>query len=245
MKKGQITIYVLLAVIIISAIGIVLYTQRELLGIHLAPPINEEIRPVNTFVESCLKSTAEDALIFVGQQGGYYDLPYNSIDEYVYYFAANKSYFPKKETIENEISKYINEMLPFCTQNFASFSDFQISANPSAIKTETKILDRTVKFNIKWPCQIKKSDSVYNLNEFSIEIPSRLNTIYNVAGNMTSQQLKDFSSICLSCLTKFALDNDLYINMEDYDETTVLFIITDDQTQIKNQPYEFIFANKY
>lgn len=244
MKKGQIMLYVVIAILIIFAAGIVIYIQSAQIG-NLAPPINGGIRPINTFIESCIKNTAENALVFIGQQGGYYDLPYNSDGSYIYYFAANKSYFPKEETVEQQLSLYMDEMIPFCTKNFVDFSDFQTDADPAAIKTTTTILEYQVKFDVEWPILMKRADLSYNLNEFSIEIPSRLNTVYNVAGNMISEQLKNPSSICLSCMTNLAIENNLYIDMENYGNDSVIFTITDNKTLINNQPYDFVFANKY
>ena len=243
MKRGQITLFVIIAILLVSAVGIVIYTQRERVGL-MTPQINTEIRPINSFIENCIKSTGEDALIFTGQQGGYYNLPYNSIDSYVYYFHNNRSYFPQEEIVEQQISLYINEMLPFCTKNFIDFPDFYIEADSNAIKTKTTILQNKVIFFTEWPVSIKKGATTSILKEFSSQIDSRLNTIYAITANITDEQLKDPSSICLSCLTTLAIENDLYIDMENYDNA-VLFTITDNNTLINNQPYKFIFANKY
>jgi len=240
MGKGQVTLFVVIAVLFVAIVGIVFLATQKKLSREIP-----EIKPIKAFIDNCLDSTAEDALIFTGQQGGYYDIPKNSIDSYVYYFYNNKSFIPSKQKIESEISLYVNEMLPFCTQNFVEFPDFKIEADPYSVKTKTIILGDKVRFIIKWYVSIKKADIKYQLEEFSSEIKSRLNTIYNVAQNITSEQLKDPSSICLSCLTRLGIENDLYIDMENYDDDTVIFTIKDNQTLIKNQPYKFVFANKY
>jgi len=243
MKRGQIALFVIIAILIVVAVGFLVYTQREAIGFKQG--INAEIRPINSFIEDCIKSTGEDALIFVGKQGGYFDLPKNLIDSYAYYFYDNKSYLPSKEIIENQISLYMNEMLPFCTKNFVDFKDFQIEADPEAVNTKTTILKDKITFDVSWLVSIKKLESTYTLNQFSADVKSRMNAVYSVIQNMTEEQLKDPSSICISCLTELAIENDFYINMEDYGNDTTVFTITDNKILINDQNYNFVFANRY
>ena len=244
MKRGQITLFVIIAILLVSAIGVVVYTQREVFGIKLTSE-SPEIRPISSFVENCIKSTGEDALIFTGQQGGYFEPKTLSVENIPYYFYNNKSYLPSKQKIESEISFYMNEMLPFCTKNFVDFPDFYIEANPADVKTKTTIWKDRIRFEVQWPVIIKKGETTHQLNKFSSEINSRLNTIYLTAENFISLQLEDPSSICLSCLTRLAIENDLYIDMADYGNNTVVFTITDKKATIKDQPYEWSFANRY
>jgi len=107
------------------------------------------------------------------------------------------------------------------------------------------ILADKVRFDVNYKVLIKKGDSTFRLSSFSNEIPSRLSVIYKVAQNFTSEQLEDVSTICLSCLTNLAINNDLYIDMANYGNDTVIFTITDKKIPIKNDYYQFTFANKY
>ena len=241
MKRGQIAIFVIAAIILVAGIASFVYLRN----VQKLGAVNPDIKPINSFIENCLKSTGEDAVIFIGQQGGYYNPPSLSIDNIPIYFYNNKSYFPSKEKIESEISLYIDEMLPFCTKNFKDFSDFQIEADPSAVETKTAILKDKVRFEVNWLIIAKKAQSTYLLEKFSSETKSRLSIIYNLTENFMNEQMKEPSSICLSCLVELGIENNIYIGMEDYESNTVVFTLTDNQTLIKNQPYKFKFANKY
>jgi len=241
-KRGQVTLFVVMAIILVGGAFAIIYTQTDLF--KKTETMNPEIAPIKTFIDNCLKSTAEDALIYIGHQGGYYDLPKLSIDTYSYYFYNNKSMVPSVQKIESELSRYMADMLPFCTQNFTNFTGFDINSN-SKIVSKSIILSEKVRFDVDYPILIKKGASAYRLSSFSAEIPSRLFTIYRVAQNFTSVQLEDPLSLCVSCLTNLMINNDFYINMENYDNNTVIFTITDNQTLINQNSYEFIFANKY
>jgi hypothetical protein len=241
MKRGQIAVFVIVAIIIVTAIASFVYIRN----IQKLSAVNPDVKPINSFIESCIKSTGEDALIFIGQHGGYYNPPSLSINNIPIYFYNNKSYFPSKEKIESEISLYINEMLPFCTRNFQDFSDFQIDADPSAIEAKTTISSGKVIFEVDWTVAIKKAGSSYALNSFSSETASRLDSIYNLTENFMRAQIKNPPSICLSCLTMLGVENDVYVDMEDYDLNSVIFTITDKNVSVKNQEYKWIFINYY
>ena len=240
MKKGQIALFVIIAILIVSAVGFIVYTQRGALGIKLAPE-QAETRSITSFIESCITSTGENALFVTGKQGGYYIPPQYAAGSIAYYFYDNKSYMPSKSEIENQLSIYLVENLESCTGNFSMFPDFSIETGK--INSTAKILSNKVSFSVSWHLVLRKG-YVYQLNSFNIEIPSRLSAIYATAEKITAQQLQS-SQICLSCIIDYADENKVYVSMESIGGNTMLFTIKDNQTLISNQPYEFTFANKY
>jgi len=240
MKKAQVTLFVVVAMLIVALVVLAVY----FMGIK-PQKASIDAEPIKAYVQNCVESTGEDAIIFIGQQGGYSEVPEKSIGSYPYYFSGNQSYVPSKEEIEEQISLYINDMLPFCTQNFVDFPDFYVEANPLSINTKTTILEDEIILEADWTVYIRKAETTYSIGKFSAKVKSRLNSIYSVAQSIIEEQIKEPSSICLSCLTKFGTENNLYVDMANYENNTVLFTLVDNQTLIKNQPYEFIFANKY
>jgi len=75
-KKSQATIFVLLGILLLIIIGVSIYvfsvlqnsvTKEE----EYTENIPAEMQPIKTVVEQCLQSTAQDAFIVIGQQGGY------------------------------------------------------------------------------------------------------------------------------------------------------------------------------
>ena len=68
--------------------------------------------------------------------------------------------------------------------------------------------------------------------------------VYDSIEKIIKEQL-NHESICLSCILDVSLENDLYVDMMDYDEKSVIFIFRDENSIINNKTYEFVFANKY
>jgi hypothetical protein len=86
MKKGQITVFIIIGLIILLIIGTVLYlTQKEITRpFEAARPrvaeLPQEVQPLRDLVESCIRRLATDGLRKIGDSGGYLDttqLSYN------------------------------------------------------------------------------------------------------------------------------------------------------------------------
>jgi len=242
-KKAQVTVFIIIAILIIGLIGL-FFVFKEKLGLI---GINTKVEPVYNFVQDCIKKIGENALERIGEQGGYFFIPNNnpSIDSRIPYYIHNKNiYSPKKEDIENSLSGFVYEELSFCILNFKDFRDeFEIEHNLKNVKTE--IIKNKVRFNLEYPISVTKEDNTYQLEEFEVEIPVRLKTIYDTTYKIIDEQRTHFDSICLSCLYDLGKENEVHVDMLDYGKDTTIFTIIDDKSQLNNESYEFNFAIQY
>ncbi len=76
-KKGQLTVFVIIGILLLLLIAIVLYMQRER---AVAPveaerirlmEVPETVRPINDFVQTCLHTVAKQGVQIIGERGGY------------------------------------------------------------------------------------------------------------------------------------------------------------------------------
>ena len=238
-KRGQITIFIIIAIIIIGAIGLY-FSLRG--GLTTSRPYSPQTEQIYLFVEECIEDTGRDAVYWIGQNGGYFFPPELSTKTGIpYYYSNGRNYMPYKEEVEEEISKYTEENLDFCLNDFVDFPEFNISQRE--IKTETKILDNKIILNIEYPLTITKGDSTSIIRNFeNIGVSTRLGLVYNAVGKIILDQL-NHKDICLSCISNIAGENDLAIDMTNTEEG-LIFTVRDD-SPINEFPLEWIFANKY
>ncbi len=87
MKRGQVTVFIIIGLILLLVIGSVLYIFRReaTKPFEAARPrvaeVSQDVQPLKDFVESCIQRMATDGLRKIGDQGGYIDtsmLSYNS-----------------------------------------------------------------------------------------------------------------------------------------------------------------------
>ena len=77
MKRGQITLFIIIGIIILMIVGLFLYIRKEqaLKRVEIARPkivkVPEEVEPINEFVLTCLYELAKDGIKKLGDHGGY------------------------------------------------------------------------------------------------------------------------------------------------------------------------------
>jgi len=237
MKKGQITIFIIIGIIIFCLIFFFFIIKNSSLKSK-----NGDVDGINGFVENCIRTTGAEVVYEVGKHGGYYFPPNISTDSGIaYHYFNDKSYVPSKQGIEKEISFYTARKLFFCTRNFVDFPDYNVTQGEIDIKTT--IEDDGVVFSVNYPLSIKKGENVWLIKTFNnILVPVRLGVLYNSAVDF---EKKSFEGACLSCLLKLSLENDFYIDMIDYDKSSIVFIFRDEKSRMNNEDFRYIFANKY
>lgn len=229
--KGQITIFIIVAVIIIGLVFIFFLIQNK----PSNTDYSQEIAIINSFVEDCLSNVGEDAIYNIGQRGGYFNVPENSLDIEIPHYNDK---FPLKEDLEKELEEYVDESLFFCTRNFIDFPDLKVEQGE--IKTSVEIKDGKVLFKVDYPLGISKEEDTSTFNEFETEVLVKLDEIHKVSNEIVSE-FKDSGGFCLNCLQKSIIEKNLYIEMSDYQDSVVISLIDKDY-KIKGEDFRFYFA---
>ena len=238
-KRGQVTLFVILAIIIVAGIVVFLSFRDNL---QIKPSIPTTIQPIHNFVQNCLEETSENSLIRIGNQGGYFlifDEP--SIEGRIpYYVYEGQNLVPTKNKVEAQISGFVKQELSYCILNFKDFQiQYDISHNLKEVQTD--INGRTF-VEIDYPISIKKGDSVVYLNEFQSVLPLDIGKELFISNEIAKNILSE-EGFCISCIYDIAQDYNVQIDMLDYGEGTI-FKIIDNSNKLNNQSYEWSFAVK-
>ena len=159
-----------------------------------------------------------------------------------YYYYNNQNYMPSKIRIEEEMSNFIGERILNCTSDFKGFSDLKIeSANPLS---KASIRDEKVVFSIDFPISIETDSGTSELKNFNSEVSVRFGIVYDSVAELMQEQMSH-AGVCMNCALDIALKNDLYVDMQDYGNETILFDFRDENSKINNETFEYVFLNKY
>jgi hypothetical protein len=252
-KKGQLTIFIIIGIVLLAIAGVAYYYMTQIKKTEVSSETSElssDILPVKAYIDSCIKSVGKDAIFWIGQQGGYYIPPEKSIVNYYlkipYYYYLGDSVMPTMDRVERELAAYVNNMLPNCTNNLEEIESLGFNVEQGTVSTKARISPNMVTFDVNLPVVIKETNKKSSVSDFKVVIGDiRLYTIYDVARNLTIGQLNDPTSICLSCVANIGTDTGLNIEMERWDTSTVLFIITDNQSKLDSTPYTYKYAYNY
>ncbi len=195
-KKAQLTIFIIIGLIILIAIGAYLYYNSLAIG---EPEIStEETEPVRSFVEQCIKDAAQEAIDTVGFNGGYITLPENieknpksylKISPLVdvklpYWWYDGVMSIPTADFIRSQISQYVKDQLKICVADFESFEDEFSVRELGEITASTQFDKNDVAVKVKYPLLVnnKVGDTRVKLkSDYNVKVPVRLETVYNLA----------------------------------------------------------------
>src|SRR3989338_3113173 len=118
-KRGQVTIFIILGIIILAAVVLVFYLTGDTLVKQSEGKVNIETKPLKNYVGDCLEKTGNDALTLIGKQGGVinpvnYRLYENDKVNYLCYASTDYSlctnlYPDLRGTIVLELNDYVDK----------------------------------------------------------------------------------------------------------------------------------------
>lgn len=218
MKKGQVTLFIIIGIVLLFTVGIFVFIQqsRDYVNPDLIEP---ELAPINNYVKECIALTTEDAVGLLGLQGGYIEIPEEiGWEKYAYikvdrdglfkiplWYHNSLSRIPSVEFMENEISNYFNNNIGECLRDFAAFENTFEIKELKKIKTKTTIQQDNVFVEIDYPLKIndKGRRKVSYIREFSEAVPVRLKEAYDLAVKIMQQENKDmyFEDVTMELMT--------------------------------------------
>ncbi len=203
-EKGQVSIFVILAIVL--AAGIIIFFIVRNTTISTAPPKN--IQPVYEHYLSCLKNEISNGAFLLGQRAGYIEQPdfeqgsefmpfSNYLDflgtgiPYWYYISGNnlvKEQIPSKEKMQEQLNNFLEERIQDC--NFQEYEDkgFVITFEQPDVKT--KISDAKITAEVKQPLTISFENKTWASKTHEAEAKTQLGEFYNLAKKIYSNNEK-------------------------------------------------------
>ena len=246
-KRGQITIFIILGIIILGVLAAALFYKSEFSKSLKQNQPNEQQsieQPVRLFIESCLKNTAEKALFENGRSGGYFILPLlsttNLYEDVPFYYKNKQNLVPSNDLLAKETTKYLDNLLNGCLDDFTAFKErgYKITAKESSSNI---ILSPSVKINTFMPVSIKGENFVKELEQFNAEISK----VEFYPALLTAKKLVETinnDQICLTCFADLAAENNLFVNILSINKTVQLIDIVDNDYTFNGEKFHLRFA---
>jgi hypothetical protein len=195
-KKGQVTVFVILAVVIIALV-VLFFMFRGSLGFDGVP---KEFQNVYDFYLSCIDVETKLGANLLGQQAGYIEspefepgsvyMPFSSqLDflgnpvPYWYYVSGNglqKEQMPSKEDMEMQLDMFLEEQLAGC--DFSSFvDDGYVIEVGREVEVETRIKDNEIEVNVLQDLNIYFGEDSWSGGKHSNDVNSNLGKFYELA----------------------------------------------------------------
>ena len=194
-KRGQVTTFVILGIIIVALILIFLYARETIILPPTVDDLNLEMDSIRKHINDCTLNVADDPIRTMGLQGGYLATPegtyrnYNdSKVSYLCYSIEDSPTCYNRLLLLNGMEEELKDSIEFglknCidVSNFGRFRNFDVLTNKDP-KVNIEILSNKVLVNIDYPVTLKsKRDSLQvNQDKFAVSLDYPLGELYDVA----------------------------------------------------------------
>jgi len=240
-KRGQVTIFIILAIFIVGIIMLLFLIPK-----NIEKPPEPDTNQVYSYVHSLIENEAFKCLQQIGEQGGYYNIPnqvYVNDTSYWYYEGVNTQ--PFINTIENETSRCINEILENTTNKpLEIFGNHSIKISKDRIKSKVRINEWRTTIEVDYPIAVSKGSSTSLISDFEVDYRINLLKLYELAtGIVNYASIPEFDK-CNPSNNCYGED----INFSFFNEGENLFIKGQTfavfSNQSREEPYELTFAIK-
>ena len=219
-KRGQITLFIVIGLIILLGAGITIYLtvlqepktieQAELPAVQQVPA---EAEPIREYVRSCIYETAKEAVIKLGDHGGYITTenlkynPFEPTEEEAVQFSKDSeliipywSYLKSENTcvqncefatkrptasqIKKQIETYIDTNLAECLGTYAQFPAYTFYERKAPSTTAT-IGQQNIVIYTEYPLRVERGTTSFEIPDYATSLDVNLKEIYDTATKLT------------------------------------------------------------
>lgn len=242
-KRGQVTIFIIIAILIV-ALGTLVFLYYP----KLFPGTTTESKNPSGYIQECLEEEIEENVQIISSQGGNYIVNsssgyfYKKSNEdkgkYVRYLCYTDENFDKPcinqepfltEHIESEILKSVNTSIKNCFDSLVREYDGKgYTVNLKKVNPEVKINPGIIITDFNTTLTLTRGDEVDTYSNFEIELNSNLYEILEVSKNVLIWEMNLGDSI-----PEAYMYNNPYIRVEKHrkDNEVKIYVISDINTE--------------
>jgi len=194
-KRGQISIFVIIAIIIVAVVAVIFIVQPG--GISLAQ--QGEVNPIAS-LKGCIEPEVQSAINLIAPQGGFANPQgFKQYQDVRIKYLCYTSEFYKtctvqvpfvKNSFENELKSILDPKIETCVSNLEQeYEDRGFEVTKGTVESEIDIAPSNINVNFIVPLTVRKGDDVSQFDEFNVRIDSQMYELLNVA-----QSILDFEA---------------------------------------------------
>ena len=203
-KRGQATIFMVMAIVILLIGTFFFYSQK--VSLQKQEILEPEIAQPKNFVEACVVSVAKQGIAILGLNGGYITFP-EEIEKnprsYLklgplknikipYWWYEGISNIPSESFIAKQIEDYVINNLDSCIDDFSAFNNFDVR-KLGKIATKVTLNENDVSINVNYPIELidKLNQTTIRLENFEQKLQIRLKKVYEAAKDIIESENKN------------------------------------------------------
>ncbi len=159
-KRGQVTIFIIIGVLIVIVAGAILFVNRDRIAVAGLKGIQAD--PIRDYVEDCVEGVVEDSLVLLKQNAGHYTRQ-GAVNIYGVSYLGPSTYY-SNDVLERQISDDARLRLETSCSLDGFRDQFDLQIGELDINTEIAL--HSVSVMIKWPITVTKGENSLVINDF-------------------------------------------------------------------------------
>ncbi|MBI5390283.1 hypothetical protein HZB02_02245 [Candidatus Woesearchaeota archaeon] len=197
-KRGQITLFIILGIILLLLIGLLLYIIQPKTQAAVVPPLGYQPKPVIAYVEQCVEQTMERGIVLMGMQGGYLTIPSQisqhppayvkgdplGISKVPLWYYEGRDRRPTLQGMQQDLAQFVDREIGGCLQNLTALNQSYAIRLLSVPSASVIIGEESVGAVLTYEMDVtEKGDQSKHttLTEFPVTIPVKLKRMHDFA----------------------------------------------------------------
>jgi hypothetical protein len=219
-KRGQVTVFVIIGIVIVAAAVTVFIYQRNVQENKLdsakaaASAIPPRALIVKDFIDGCVSEVAREGVFILGERAGYIDVPEDGLSgsnvnffsnnleifsgsgvkiPYWWYESAStidKTQVPSLEDMAMSLEKYIDSNVGDCI-DLKFFESNGYRFRTAPFVSEVEILDNVAAVKANYELYMEIEDFEFEFNVFYVEVEVPLGELYKAAVNIYNYEARE------------------------------------------------------
>ncbi len=201
-KRGQVTIFVIVALVVVGFIVLFFVFRDNLFGDKISP----EFAPIYALYSQCIKEETDNGVRLLESQGGRIDVgevspgnDYNPFSSHLFFLGVPIPYWfgvsgnnivienvPSVSDMEKEIEAFVAERLNEC--DFSSFSERGFFIERSEPDVDVSIEDSQIAVKVDAPLSTFIEDRSARKSRHDVVVQSKLKNLYDAAVDVYSAE---------------------------------------------------------
>ena len=237
MKRGQITIFIIVGLLIVLMVGIILYLNRGGIQATLPP----QTQPIHDYIQGCLSQAATDAVFKLGSQGGHLISLNHSIQSpsgNIGYGYDGGDVLPTIPEMQDDLKLGIILQMNSCDLTLFEQQGWNITKGD--ISADVAITDTDVLVKLFWNLRVEQPGISVSLQSFITNVKAPLIEDYATAKAIVKKTIDNPRQLDQTFLSTTGKD----ITVFPADTETLVYAIHDDRLTRNGQPFAFVFGAK-
>ena len=198
-KRGQVAIFILLVTVIVIAAALVMFSRsnsNQDISTQVSGP---KFESYFFFIDSCLKTKAEEAVKETTFRGGYFEFPGPHVKfiyvSYPFYLFGGNNYFPSQENVKESLALMYGKLSLQCYGQLMDNLNNTLKVELGNVKSDALVTIDSVVFSIKYPISIEANGRKESRENFRFEVPTEIGHIHSAIGEFIDME-KETPMLC-------------------------------------------------